>query len=76
MHYLPLLPADIDDLLVAVVEEQSQGVVDVGVVVYTGQIGQPDEVTVLLSEKYIYALLFNMLRLWLMFFGFPCRCSC
>ncbi len=28
--------------------------VDVGVVVYTGQIGQPDEVTVLLSKKYFF----------------------
>ncbi len=48
--------------------------VNVGVVVYTGQIGQPDDV--LLSKKYIYALLFNMLRLRLLFFGFPCRCCC
>jgi hypothetical protein len=31
-----LLPAAVDDLLVGVVEEQSQGVLDAGVVVYTG----------------------------------------
>jgi hypothetical protein len=42
-------------------------VVDVGVVVYTGQIGQPDEVTVLLSKKYMRCC---QMRLWLLFFVF------
>ncbi len=45
--------------------------VDVGVVVYTGQIGQPDDVTVLPSKKYMRCcLVYYQMRLLLLFFGF------